>query len=198
MAGPRLAEDEEAKQTTPPSSGTQTSGSPQPCVGCSIRAKTGPPRPTAESAIPPQSMPRKASGSRLSSTECRVSVTVAAISGRLTQKIARQEVKPIRAPPPAGPITVAIPVQAVQVPTALPRASPSKVAATIASEPGTSSAPAIPCSARAATRNSSVGATAQRAEVTPKPIRPMTNIRRRPNWSPSLPPTRSSETSASM
>ena len=113
-------------------------------------------------------MPRKASGSLLSSTACRVSTTVAAISGRLTQKIARQESSPIRAPPPAGPSTVAIPVQAVQVPTALPRSAPSKVAATIASEPGTSSAPAIPCSARAPTRNSSEGASAQSAEVAPK------------------------------
>ncbi len=143
-------------------------------------------------------MPRKASGSRLSCTACRVSATVAAISGRLTQKIARQEVSPIRAPPPAGPITVAIPVQAVQVPTALPRSAPSKVAATIASEPGTSSAPAIPCRARAAIRNSTVGAIAQSAEQAPKAIRPMTNIRRRPNWSPSEPPTSSSETRVSM
>ena len=148
--------------------------------------------------MPSQSMPRKASGSRLSSTECRVSATVTAISGRLTQKIARQESASTSAPPPAGPSTVAIPVQAVQVPTALPRAAPSKVAATIASEPGTSSAPAIPCRARAAIRNSTVGATAQRIEVAPKAIRPKTNIRRRPNWSPSEPPTRSSETSVSM
>jgi hypothetical protein len=69
---------------------------------------------------------------------------VAAIRGRLIQKIARQESASISAPPPAGPRTVAIPVQAVHVPTALPRASPSKVAATIASDPGTSSAPATP------------------------------------------------------
>jgi hypothetical protein len=139
-------------------------------------------------------MPRKAPGSRLSRTAYSVSATVAAISGRLTQKIARQESSPISAPPPAGPSTVAIPVQAVQVPTALPRASPSKVAATIASEPGTSSAPATPCSPRAPTRSSSEGATAQSAEVSPKPTSPATNIRRRPNWSPSEPPTRSSAT----
>ena len=187
-----------AKQTIPATIGTQTIGSPQPWVGCSISAKPGPPSPAAESAIPSQSMPRKASGSRLSSTACRVSTTVAAISGMLTQKIARQESSPIRAPPPAGPSTVAIPVQAVQVPTALPRASPSKVAATIASEPGTSSAPAIPCGAgrRSGTRRE--GAIAQSAEVAPKAISPITNIRRRPNWSPRLPPTRSSETSASV
>ena len=69
---------------------------------------------------------------------------MAAISGRLTQKIARQESRPIRAPPPAGPSTVAIPVQAVQVPTALPRSAPSKVAATIASEPGHQQRPGDP------------------------------------------------------
>ena len=92
----------------------------------------------------------------------------------MTAKIARQEIRPTRAPPPAGPKTVAIPVQAVQVPTALPRASPSKVAATIASEPGTSSAPATPCSARAPIRNSSLGAAAQSSELTPKATRPIT------------------------
>ena len=148
--------------------------------------------------MPSQSMPRKASMSRVSSTECRVSATVAAISGMLTQKIARQESASTRKPPPAGPNTVAIPVQAVQVPTACPRAGPSKVAATIASEPGTSSAPAIPCRARAATSSWTLGATAQRTEQAPKAIRPMTKTRRRPNWSPSEPPTRSSETSVSM
>ena len=178
----------------PAISGAQTSGSLQPWVGCSIRAKTGPPRPTAESAIPGQSMPRKASGSRLSSTARSARITVAAINGRLIQKIARQESSPIRAPPPAGPSTVAIPVQAVQVPTALPRSAPSKVAATIASEPGTSRAPATPCSARAPIRTSTEGETAQSAEVAPKARSPATNIRRRPNWSPSEPPTSSSET----
>ena len=84
------------------------------------------------------------------------------------------------------------------MPTALPRSAPSKVAATIASEPGTSSAPATPCSARAATRNSTEGASAQSAEVAAKASSPATNMRRRPNWSPSEPPTRSSETIVSM
>ncbi len=117
-------------------------------------------------------------------------------SGMLTQKIARHEIASTSAPPPAGPTTVAIPVQAVQVPTALPRSAPSKVAAMIASDPGTSRAPVSPCSARAAIRNTLEGARAQRTEVIPKPIRPSVKSRRRPNWSPSAPPTRSSETVA--
>ncbi len=163
-----------AKQATPATIGTQTMGSPQPWDGCSIRAKTGPPRPAAESAMPAQSIPRKASGSRLSRTECSVRRMVTAISGRLTQKIARQEIAWTSAPPPAGPSTVAIPVHAVQVPTAFPRAAPSKVAATIAREPGTSSAPATPCSARAPISIPVVGATAHSAEVTPKAANPIT------------------------
>ncbi len=148
--------------------------------------------------MPSQSTPWKASGSRVSSIARRLSATVAAITGMLTQKIARQESASTRKPPPAGPITVAIPVQAVQVPTAWPRAGPSKAAATIASEPGTSSAPAIPWRARAATRSCTVGASAQRIEQAPKPIRPATKTRRRPSWSPSEPPTSSSETRVSM
>jgi hypothetical protein len=115
----------------------------------------------------------------------------------LTQKIARHDRASTSAPPPAGPTTVAIPVHAVQVPTALPRAGPSKVDATIASEPGTSSAPAMPCSARAAIRNTSLGASAQRIEVAPKLTRPISNIRRRPNWSPIDPPTSISAVSVS-
>ncbi len=139
----------------------------------------------------------KASGSRLSATAARVSQRLKITSGRLTAKIARQEIESTISPPPAGPITVAIPVHAVQMPTALPRSSPSKVAATIASEPGTRSAPAIPCSARKAIRNTSEGAIAQSAEVTPKPTRPISNRRLRPNWSPIEPPTSISETSVS-
>ncbi len=119
------------------------------------------------------------------------------MSGTLTRKIALQENASISTPPPAGPITVAMPVQAVQVPTARPRSAPSKAAARIAREPGTSSAPASPWSPRAAIRTPLVGASPQRTEVTPKRPRPMMKIRRLPNWSPSEPPTRSSATIAS-
>src|SRR5262245_2932147 len=147
--------------------------------------------------MPSQSIARSASGSRLTAPWVLASQTVKITRGTLTQKIARQETASTSAPPPAGPITVAIPVQAVQVPTALPRSAPSKVAAMIAREPGTSSAPVSPCSARAPIRKALEGASAQRIEVTPKPTSPSSNIRRRPNWSPSAPPTRISETVAS-
>ena len=86
-------------------------------------------------------------------------------------------------------INVEMPAHAVHNPTARPRASPSNVAAKSAREPGTSIAPAIPCRARAPTNVSSVGAIAQSTEVMANPTRPRTNIRRRPNRSPSEPPT---------
>ena len=90
---------------------------------------------------------------------------MATISGRLTQKIARHDSASISAPPPAGPITVAIPVHAVQVPTALPRAAPSKVAARIASDPGTSSAPAKPCARAGGDQDLRVGRDARTAPM---------------------------------
>ena len=67
-----------------------------------------------------------------------------------------------------------------------------------ASALGVSSAPNTPCSARAATRTSMVGAAAQSMEATPKPPTPKLNTRRSPNTSPSEPPTRISEPSMSM
>ena len=84
-----------------------------------------------------------------------------AISGMLTQKIARQESASISAPAAGRAEHRRDPGPRGPGADRRPRASPSKVAATIASEPGTSSAPATPCSARAPIRNRSFGAIAQ-------------------------------------
>ena len=112
-------------------------------------------------------------------------------------KIQRQETNSISSPPPSGPTTNAIPVHAVHEPIAPPRSSPGKTAVISARLDGTSSAPAIPWSARATISNTSLGAIAHSAEVTPKPTRPQTKTRRRPRMSPSEPPTRISEPSVS-
>ena len=83
-----------------------------------------------------------------------------------------------------------------QLPIAPARSSPSGNVSTIrASVLGTSRAPAIPCSARAAIRNPLLGATAHNSENAPKPVTPSAKTRRRPNRSPSEPPTSSSEDS---
>jgi len=62
---------------------------------------------------------------------------------------------------------------------------------------GVSSAPKTPCSARAITRTSIVGATAHRTDAAPNPPTPREKIRRSPNTSPSEPPTRISDASVS-
>ena len=68
----------------------------------------------------------------------------------------------------------------------------------IASEPGVSSAPPMPCSARAAIRNSMFGDNPHRAEATANQTTPSTKIRRRPNRSPSEPPSRMNDASVSV
>ena len=90
-----------------------------------------------------------------------------------------------------------MPPQAVQAPTARPRSSGGKVATITASAAGVSSAPNTPWSARAATSSSTVGAIAQKTDVTPNPATPSANMRRAPNRSPSEPATSSSELSVS-
>jgi hypothetical protein len=122
---------------------------------------------------------------------------VITISGTLIQKTKRHDRASVRNPPAAGPAIVEMPLHAVQVPIARPRASPLKVEVRIASDPGTSSAPARPCRPRRAIRKPVSGASAHRIDVTPNPASPIAKIRRRPKWSPSEPPTRSSDTSAS-
>ncbi len=113
----------------------------------------------------------------------------------LIAKIQRHEAVSTSWPPISGPSTVPIPPQAVQAPTALPRSSGGNAATMTASAAGVSRAPQTPCSARARTSSSIVGASAQSSEVTPKPATPRAKTRRSPNRSPSEPPIRSSEPS---
>jgi hypothetical protein len=68
----------------------------------------------------------------------------------------------------------------------------------IARLPGVRSAPPTPCSTLAAMRNSAVGASAHSREAPVKAITPITNTRRRPTRSPSEPPSRISDASASV
>ena len=74
----------------------------------------------------------------------------------------------------------AIPPQAVHDPIAAPRSFGPNAATMIARDAGVSSAAAAPWQARAAIRNSIVGANAQATEKTPKPASPRVKIRRSP------------------
>ena len=101
------------------------------------------------------------------------------------------------APPASGPITVETPLHAVHVPIARPRSSSGNTAMIVASVLGTSSAPAAPCTIRAATSASAVGAIAHSKEVMPNRAVPSAKTRRRPSRSLSEPPIRIRDASVS-
>jgi hypothetical protein len=130
---------------------------------------------------------------------CRnVHTTTNAASGRLSQNAYRQSATWMSQPPTSGPTAVATPDSPDQAPIALGRSSGWKLAWISASEPGVSSAPPTPCRARAATSTSMLGASPHSADATANQHTPTRNTRRRPNRSPSEPPSRISAASVSV
>ena len=126
-----------------------------------------------------------------------MSIRVAITNGTLIAKISRHETASTSHPPASGPTTVAIPDHAVHEPIAAPRSSRGKAATITASELGMSRAPNTPCSPRHAIRKPMLGEIAHSSDATPNPPTPIENTRRSPNTSPSDPPIRISEPSAS-
>jgi hypothetical protein len=110
----------------------------------------------------------------------------------LIQKIQCQEMPCTTAPPTSGPIATAIPLMPDHTPIAIPRRSAGKAAASNVSVSGVTIAAPAPCTARAATSRSVLGASAAAAEAAVKIARPITNIRLRPKRSPSAAPVNSS------
>ena len=102
------------------------------------------------------------------------------MSGTLIRNAARQLTAWTRKPPSSGPTIEVAEVPDAHRPMARPRASPSKAAVMIERLPGTSTAPNAAWMMRAAMRTSMVGASPQMTDATPKPERPIRNIRRRP------------------
>src|SRR5215213_3275011 len=156
-----------------------------------------PPSPSAHSAAPTTSTLASAARLSPSGTTRRTRNSVISTIGTLIAKIQRQDALSTSWPPISGPRTVPIPPHAVHAPTARPRSSGGNVATITASAEGVRSAPNTPCSARATTSSSTVGARAQNTDVTPKPVTPSANTRRAPNRSPSEPATSRSELSVS-
>ncbi len=113
-------------------------------------------------------------------------------------KISRQDTADTSQPPMNGPTAVPTPARPDQAPMALPRSSGRNVAWRIARLPGVSSAAPMPCSARAAIRNSEVGATAQSRDASANQMTPVTKIRLRPYLSPSEPASSSSPARVSV
>ena len=138
-------------------------------------------RPTAaiSSAIPSTSGRRVARASRTSGASRSASTIAISPSGTLTMKISRQ-LTSTSSPPSGGAIeapTAPIPAHA---PITVERFSGGYSGSTSPSEFGVSAAAPIPCSTRAATSSSSVGATAHSADPSVNSASPMTNSSRRP------------------
>jgi hypothetical protein len=109
------------------------------------------------------------------------------------KKIQRQLALSTSQPPSTGPIAVVIAVNPDQVPIALPRAvSSAKLALIKARLVGVSRAPATPWAARAMIRVDESRARPHQIEVRVNSTVPMMKSRRRPNRSPSAPPTSTS------
>ena len=186
-----------AKNAIPASPGTTTSGAPQPDSGWRISASVGPASIRNDSTAPTQSTGGRAPWRSRCGTAIATRTIVIAMNGTFSAKIQRHENASISCPPTSGPTTVAIPDHAVHEPIAAPRWAGGKAATMTASAAGDSSAPNMPWSTRPPTITSMLGATAQTIDATPKPSTPTENTRRSPNTSPSDPPMRISEASAS-
>ena len=170
---------------------------PQPDSGWRISASVGPARPRNDSTAPGQSTGGRAPTRGRCGTAMNTSTSVAATNGALMAKIQRHEAASISCPPTSGPTTVAMPDHASHEPTAGPRCAGGKAATITASALGASSAPNTPCATRPATITSMLGASAHTIDVAPNPTSPIEKTRRSPKTSPSDPPTRISDASAS-
>ena len=138
-----------------------------------------------------------ASGSSDSGTCRAATTTTKAASGRLMRKIHRHEAASTSQPPRNGPIADAVPLSPDHAPMARERSSGRKLASRMARLPGVSSAPPTPCTTRASTRNTAVGATAHSSEPMANTTMPSWKMRLRPKRSPSDPPSRMSAEVAS-
>ncbi len=174
-----------APSATPATAATTGTGEPR-----SMSPYVTPASARAASAAPSTSNRPVVVSSRVSGT-CRTAVAITrAAMGRLIRKTQRQPAVSTSQPPSRGPIAPATPPRPDQAPTARGRSSRTKDDWMIAREPGVRSAPPMPCSARARTSVSMLGASPHRAEATANHPTPMTKILRLPYRSPRDPPSR--------
>ena len=150
-----------------------------------------------DSTAPSQSTGGRAPWRSRCGTAIATTISVSTTNGALRTKIQRHDAASISCPPTSGPTIVAMPDHAVHEPIAAPRCAGGKAVTMTASAAGESSAPKMPCSTRPATSTSMVGAMAHTIDATPNPTTPSEKTRRSPNTSPSEPPMRISDASAS-
>ena len=179
-----------ATSTAPAPSATRIWGSVQPSVLPRTSPQTIPNSPLLTSASP--GMSRERSGPWLSRSRVAASGSTASPMGTFSQKIHCHEMPSTTAPPTSGPMATPSPLIADQNPSARPRRSTGTASDSSVSVSGSTIAPPNPCAARAAISQLTSGARAAAADDAVNTARPITNMRRRPNRSPSAAPVSSS------
>ena len=111
------------------------------------------------------------------------------ISRTLSQKITRQPVTWVSAPPSSGPMLKPSIRNPVQAPIAAARRSGAALVSTAASVLGTANAAARPCRARPASSSVCVPAVAMMQDATPNSANPTIDASRAPNRSAAWPPS---------
>ena len=107
--------------------------------------------------------------------------------GTLTKKIHSQPRPSVSAPPTSGPTATAPPIVAPQAAIAVPRWGPWNSWAISASEVANIAAPPTPCRPRARCRKVALVASPQSSDASVNSPTPVTNRRRRPKRSASVP-----------
>ena len=163
-----------------------------PRSSASVIAKTAP----VASSRPAGSSVR--AGPRLSASSLWPSVTSATPIGTLTQNTHGQAIPCTIAPPITGPKPTATPVIAPQAPTTAPRRWAGNASVINTRLSGVAIPPPAPCTARAAIKAATLGASAHAAEAAVNTAKPARNTRRRPNLSPSAVPVKISAAKARL
>ena len=124
---------------------------------------------------------------------------MAAPTGTLTKKPARQDTQSASAPPMTRPRLAPIPAVAPYSATAFARSRLSvKLAISSDSEDGATIAAPIPCTPRAMISHHPAGASPTSSDASANTVRPKTNTRRRPSRSPARAPSSSSPPNTSV
>jgi hypothetical protein len=176
-----------------PATATAGDASSAPISAYVTSASASAPRPAPATSNRPCLPPPEDSGTWRTATGTHTRAT-----GTLIRNTQRQPGPSTSQPLRNGPTAAPIPPKPDHRPTARPRSSGWKDAWMRASEPGVSRAPPTPCSARAAISVPASGASPHSREAVANHTTPTTNTLRRPNRSPSAPPSRISPASVTM
>ena len=169
----------------------------QPQSRPSTIASASSPSPAIASADPARSGSPVASSSTLSTIARRPIAYTSTPSGRFTRKTQRQSANSASRPPSGGPDAAASAAAAPHVPTAAARRPTGYSGRISASETGTVTAAPAPCTTRAATSASQLGATAHAADAATNSAIPPRKTRLRPRRS-ARPPAGTSNAAMTM